>query len=640
MKTISIIIIALFIFSFSKAQKVSNFEKPWFENKKVTKAVSYNQLMDNYDVKFYYIDLNITNQSKAISGFGTIKAEVINSPFNEIVVQLHSSLSVDSVLVNGESLAFNHSNNEISVNLSASLSEGEIFDITVFYYGTSSGSGISSGTSPSWGKRATWTLSESYHGMDWYPCKQDLNDKADSAWIFLTCDTTLKAGAPGILTDIVKIDGTNKHRFEWKTYYPIVYYLLSLAVSDYQEYNIWAHPAGITDSVLIQNYVYSNANYLNNTKVHIDRTVDFLEILSDWWGIYPFWEEKYGHCTAPFSGGMEHQTMTSLGYFNFELVVHELAHQWFGDYVTCATWQDIFVNEGFATYSYYQTVQVLENQTEADDIMINYHQTIMGEPGGSIWVPFSDIMNESRIFDYRLTYLKGAAVLHTIRYIINNDSIFNLVYRTYLDAHAFGTATIEDFRQSLEEISQIDFETFFEQWIYGEGYPTYSINGGLDDNTINFTLTQTTSMPNITAFFDTPLDIKFVFATGDTIIRFYPSQNIENYSIELNAPTIDIIIDPNNGIINKVNNIVLNNHKNNYNPIFIIYPNPVNDVLYWLGDLNPTKYTVFDITGKAVLTGIINSSDKNINLSGIKKGVYHLNLHSDTENYSVKFIKQ
>lgn len=382
-----------------------------------------NPLLDNYDVCFYFIDLEATNLNKTISGKTTIKAKVVNQPLSELVLQLHSSLTVDSVIIDGVQVAFTFSNHEIHATPTQPIPIHQYFTATVYYRGTSSGIGIKNGQSPNWQKKVTWTLSESYHSMDWFPCKQDLNDKADSAYVFITCSNNLKAGSNGLLTNIVTLPN-NKVRYEWKTYYPIAYYLLSFTISEYQEYIQYAKPQGYNDSIFIQHYIYDTPGYLPYFQNQINNTKVFVELLSDLYGLYPFHEEKYGHCTAPIGGGMEHQTMTTLSYFDFELVIHELGHQWFGDFVTCATWQDIWINEGFATYTHYLGAQHLLTQTEADQWMNTNHTDIMSLPNGSIYVPFTSIYDEQRIFDYRLTYQKGAAIIHTMRYIINNDMIF------------------------------------------------------------------------------------------------------------------------------------------------------------------------------------------------------------------------
>ena len=145
-------------------------------------------------------------------------------------------------------------------------------------------------------------------------------------------------------------------RYEWKSRHPIDYYLISVSVAPYLEYLNYAHPPRPT--VPVVNYVYNQAA-LGNFQSEIDRTPGFIENYSALCGLYPFADEKYGHSMAPLGGGMEHQTMTTQDGFNFTLTAHELFHQWFGDNVTCGSWEDIWLNEGFASYGEYLSLQAL-----------------------------------------------------------------------------------------------------------------------------------------------------------------------------------------------------------------------------------------------------------------------------------------
>ncbi|MEZ5198242.1 MAG: hypothetical protein R2764_18190 [Bacteroidales bacterium] len=156
-----------------------------------------------------------------------------------------------------------------------------------------------------------------------------LTDKADSVRIHITTSSENKAGSIGILQAAVPLPN-NKVRYEWKSNYPIAYYLISFAVAEYQDYSIYSKPDYLLgDSILIQNYIYDSPECLNYYKTGIDKSSLFLKLFSDLFAAYPFNKEKYGHCLAGLSGGMEHQTMTTIGRFDFSLVAHELGHMWF-----------------------------------------------------------------------------------------------------------------------------------------------------------------------------------------------------------------------------------------------------------------------------------------------------------------------
>lgn len=642
MKNLFVLLIVTIFVNHLFAQKISDYNKPEFENKhfETTSIKSINSLLDNYDVKFYKIEVDVTNTSKTInSGIATMNAQVITNPLNTIVLELINSLTVDSVFVNGVNKTFTHTNDEITVSLSPDIPVGDIFTTIVYYHGTSSGSGISNGNSFTWGAQITWTLSESYHAKDWFPCKQVLSDKADSVHVFITCPNTLKAGSNGILTNVVTVPG-NKLRYEWKSNYPINYYLPSFSVSDYQEYNLYAHPAGLIDSVLIQNYLYSNSGFLPYFKAQIDNTPSFIELLSEKYGMYPFKNEKYGHCLAPIGGGMEHQTMTTLSSFNFELIIHELGHQWFGDNVTCSNWQDIWLNEGFATYTHYIGLQNLQTQADADQEMLSEHNDIKSAPDGSVYVPLSQVFDEQRIFDYRLSYEKGSAIIHTIRFILNNDSVFYSVLKTYQQNFSGNVASATDFKNILETISGIDFTDYFNQWYYGEGYPTYNIVWGQQNDTVSFVVNQQTSMPSVTPFFKLPIEIKFFWSGGDTTLRFYQTYNQQQFSAYLPQIIDNLQVDPNNWVVDGTASISSGISVNNILQNVIVKPNPAKNFI----DINlnfktsENNFIIYDISGKTVKTFIMNNDFLKLDISDLENGIYFINCTNNKNILSEKFV--
>src|SRR6202008_424072 len=190
------------------------------------------------------------------------------------------------------------------------------------------------------------------------------------------------------------------------------------------------------------------------------------------YGLYPFHDEKYGHCMAPLGGGMEHQTMTTLGFFDFSIVAHEMGHQWWGDNVTCRTWNDIFLNEGFATYTEQLAIEHFD-PTNAAANMLQAHNNVMSQLGGSVYNP--DTTNVNRIFSSRLSYDKGCAIIHSLRFVINNDTLFFNGLKNFQAQYHHSTASIDDFKISMENFTGMNFGQFFTQWIYGEGYPTFNV---------------------------------------------------------------------------------------------------------------------------------------------------------------------
>ena len=582
------------------------------------------------------------NNSIYIEGKVTTQALVIGPQMSDFVFELHPSLTLDSVKVNGLSTVETTNGTFKECALTNPIAANTMFTAEIWYHGTPTstgpaaiGEGISTGQSPSWGNRVTWTLSEPYSAYEWWPCKQSLNDKIDSIDVWITVGDSLKAGSNGLLKQVTPIAG-NKLRYEWKHRYPIDYYLVSATVAKYVDYSFYAYPDGSADSVLIQNYIYDNPQTLPYFKTQIDLTKNFIEEFAQLYGPYPFEQEKYGHCMAPFGGGMEHQTMTSQGNFSFELTAHELAHQWFGDKVTCASWKDIWVNEGFASYSEYVALQILQpNQALAH--LNDYHQSALSELGGSVYV--DDTTDPGRIFSGRLTYDKGATLVHMLRFIVNDDAVFFQTLRNYLQAHAYRTATAEDVKAAFENAAPISLDHFFEDYYYGEGYPTFSLRWKKSSNgRIYLKLTQTASKPNVTPLFRIPVEIRFNSSAGDTTLRVMSDAPEVFFEFEYGRTATSAQIDPNQWILNMTGSILQDNtldvNESSLNNISI-YPNPSNDKIYLDGFSIGETISITSLDGKVIRTLQIIQDKQAIPLDGIADGSYIIT--SKSGNY--RFLK-
>ena len=600
---------------------------------------------EKYDVNYYKLDLNMTNTSTTLSGYSEMKATAL-VPIDTVLYELFSTLSISSVSLNGVNVPFTRTNSAVKIGVN--YPAGTVFTVRTNYSGTPptaqtnplGGSGMSYATSPSWGNEVVWSLSEPFCAYEWWPCKQSLTDKADSCDVNITVPNSCKAGSNGILTQVVDL-GNGTSRYEWKHRHPIDYYLISVAVAEYVEYNVYANPQGAQAPILIQNFIYNNPQTLPNFQADINETADFLELFYGLYGPYPFEDEKYGHCMAPFSGGMEHQTMTTQGFFNPTLTAHELGHQWWGDYVTCASWCDIWVNEGFASYS---EQLMLENLYPGQEIqnMQSVHNNVMSQPGGSVWV--LDSLNESRIFSGRLTYDKGAAIIHTMRYMVNNDNLFLSILQNFLSNKAFGTAFGVDVRDAFTAASGIDFTAFFDEWYFGEGFPTYSVQWKQVGNDALVQISHTSSMPNVTPTFTNPIDLKFVRpGNADTTIRFNITGNSNLFQINgIGTINNSITIDPNNWVLNQNGTVTMNqvlNLEAINEPIGMsLFPNPVEDQLTLLNVPQNSSYKLYDMFGRMKLSGKTIQGET-LSVSALSPGTYLLVLDSPEANYRKTFVK-
>ena len=596
----------------------------------------------NYDVVFYYIDLQANDTSTYIKGFTEIHAVAVSGNLSEIVFELSTVFSIDSILIDGTKTdSFTHAGNIIRINPAETFQQNDHFTSRVYYHGSGGNdsffSGISSKIDSQWDQHVTYTLSEPFHASDWFVSKQVLTDKADSAYIFITTDTSLMAGSNGLLSKVAELP-EGKHRFEWKTNYPIAFYLLSMCVSDYQDYSVYAFPEKGPEKILIQNYIYDVPLFLDENKEDIDMTADMIELFSGLYTMYPFEKEKYGHCYAPMGGGMEHQTMTTLSSFNFGLVSHELAHMWFGDNVTCATWQDIWINEGFASYSEYLALEYLVSYESAQSWMVNAHDRARTEPDGSIYIPEADATDIWRIFSGSLSYKKGAAIIHMLRYELDNDSVFFDVLRNFQKSYKDSVATGMDFLQILEETSGMEFDWFFDQWYFGKGFPKFSFTWWQNKDSLNISSIQTGSSDD-TPFFRSHMDFQVTFVNGtDTIIRFEQTENDQLFRISVPNFVSNVIADPENWILESSSIIK--------KPVewgtFSVGPNPFTDEIiieFNYSNLN-RDITISDMTGKVVSKFETESQLVSIPVRNLTRGVYVITVKEGSKISSTKIIKE
>jgi aminopeptidase N len=611
------------------------------------KNIIQNPLLFDYDVRFYHLDLVVSDTTTYIEGNVEILARVVAEQLDTFVFELIHTMHIDSVLMDGSPSEFIHETDECIVILNESIAGNMLFSAKIYYHGNPPPGGFFNGVTTAydstWNKHVTWTLSEPFNARQWWPTKQVLDDKADSVWVFLTTDASNKAGSIGILQNEVPLPD-NRIRYEWKSKYPIAYYLISYAVANYQDYSIYAKPEAMNgDSLLIQNYIYDSPGCLEQYKNGIDRTAIMIELFSDLYSLYPFHEEKYGHSLAKISGGMEHQTMTTLHEFGLLLVAHELGHMWFGDNVTCATWSDIWVNEGFATYTDYLAHEKIAGNQWPKVWMTNVHNYVMSEPAGSVYVPAEEIAydNVERIFDSRLTYYKGALMLHMIRFELDDDNLFFQVYKNYQSQFKDSVATSLDFLDVLNQTTGKDFSGFFDQWYFGEGYPIYSIDWKQTENLFELFSSQATSAPDITSFFNMSYPVKLYFNNGsDTTIRIHQTQQLEHISLSLSSKVDSLKVDPDLRVLKKV--VSINGiHPPATNPVIEVSPNPVTSVLsIRTAFMQPYRVRIVELNGTVRKDLISEAQILSLDIGDLSQGVYLLIISGNGNQYSQKILKQ
>ncbi len=596
-----------------------------------------------YDVKWYFLDLEVNDTNTFIRGAAHVLAVVTEDDLSAWVLQLTDSLRVDSVHVNGQRSDFTHDQDSLRITL-APAAKGDMLEAVIWYHGTAPTGGffsaVTSKEDETWHQRVTWTLSEPYAAMEWFPCKQSLTDKADSSAVWITVDSGLVAGSNGVLEGVDTLAGGTRLRYRWHHHHPIDYYLISFAVSPYRVVDQYAHNIRQEgDSLLIRNLIYRDADFLEQNRGNMEETLRLIELYSRLFGPYPFADEKYGHCLAPMGGGMEHQTMTTLAGLGFTLVSHEMAHQWFGDYVTCATWQDIWINEGFASYVEYLALENLKSRLDAKAWMEHAHSEALKEPDGSVYVPVEELDNLWRIFSGRLSYKKGASLLHMIRYELADDSLFYHVLQTYLEEFGDSTATGKDFEGVLEQVSGKDLTWFFDQWYYGTGYPVFDISWWQKKDTLYIRSDQSPS--GATPFFRTHIDFRLETSEGDTVVRFLQEEPEELFVLPFNRFVNALKMDPEEWLLYKLASFsrVIDPEKEG---MVIIYPNPASGMIsihlpVVAGELH---LEVMDLAGRKVMEKILPVAPYRFDASVLPDGVWLFRMVSGRYTWTRKVVVQ
>jgi aminopeptidase N len=489
-----------------------------------------------YDVTYYKLELTVqTIPSNYLFGKITMKARSLVDNLDSISLDLRNNMLIDSLKVGGVNRTYTQADLSFGFHLDTSYNRGDVFTTETYYEGYPNGTGFGSFVfSIQNGSPWIWSLSEPYGAKDWWPCKDHPSDKADSADIIVTVDSVLKVGSNGRLISVTYNNG--KATYCWHESYPIATYLISVAISNYKEFSNWFHYTP-TDSMEVLNYVLP-VNY-SAAITNLPRIVDALGIFSDLYGLYPFVREKYGHSDFGWGGAMEHQTMTSTTSYSEAIIVHELAHQWFGDRITCRTWQDIWLNEGFATYN-----EAVYYEKKYGGSMYSGMMTskMLGALNAIGSVAVNDTSNVGYLFSSALVYNKGATFLHMLRHLLGDSVFFKGMYDYANDTSlVFNTASTADFKRNMEAVSGKDLTYLFDEWIYGENYPLYSFTWSAQPDTAGYTvrlnIVQKTGTTNPSVF-KMPLDMTFAAPGFDTVVTIWNDSTLNHYAINLPfAPT-------------------------------------------------------------------------------------------------------
>lgn len=561
---------------------------------------------DRIDVTYYRLDLTISYTPQFLRGAVTVGLQSTSASLSQFFLDLSDTLRVDSVKAGSARLAFSHTANRLQITLPKTLGESEKTAVTIYYRGRPNGGPGGGFTFDTHGSRrdpVIWTLSQPYGARDWFPCKDTPGDKADSCDVRITAPRLFVSVSNGKLAGVT--DNSDSTRtYHWQHRYPIAHYLISLAMSNYVRLDQTYRPAA-GDTMPVWHYLYPEQ--VNEATVrNVNETTRMLDIFTPYFGPYPFLKEKYGHASFGFGGGMEHQTISSMGSYNTGIIAHELAHQWFGDKLTARSWEHIWLHEGFASYAeaLYQESVSGESAYKAaiDGFMARARRA-----QGSIFV--ENINSVGAIFDGDRTYAKSAVVLHMLRGVVG-DRTFREILRGYANSLlSYRTVVTEDFQGIANQVFGRSLDYFFRQWIYGQNYPTYRLTwqttgpntGGRWGLQLRVEQSTGTSNP---AFFTMPVQFRILMPERDTLVTLFNNSADQTYTLEVGARPLSVEIDPNNRILKQVEPTTIITAVTDRMPALKVRPNPVTDDHLVVDVTSPFAaqghFRLLDVTGREV----------------------------------------
>lgn len=608
------ILIILFLCNLVYSQNESSINQFWCKSDhKIFKVQSQQTIKHEFDILFYDITVNwyyvLKNSIRTYPGQVRIIARV-DTANSLSQVTLHSYLTIDSIIQNNSRLTYSSTSGLLTINLDRTYYTNEIIDMVIyfrrtqtnnvgFYYYPKSSQTL---------ENLAYTMTEPTDARYWFPCYDDPSDKADSLRLSIIVPNGFTATGNGLLENFSTSGDSST--FIWFGTYPITTYLIAITASKYSKFTqYYTSKYPPFEIIEIQHYQWQSDS---SRSVFVARNLGLMmECFETYYGKYPF--EKYGHTfVSPFSyGGMEHQTISTLhrNWLTSDAqsgIAHELAHQWWGDMVTCETWKDIWLNEGFATFSedlYKEYTQGKTAYFSGMNSKANYYYNY--NPGYAIY-------NPPYIFNAAISYYKGALVLNMLRYVLG-DSLFFQALNNYRNQFLYSTATTNDFKNVVSQTVGEDFSYFFNQWVYQPDHPNYVYNWNVEQsqNTyrLNFILKQRQTHYSV---YKMPFELKIQFASGDTTIKIWNTLREQSYQFEFTQQPTNVVVDPQNYILKQITRDqsldVSNENDLIQYKLYQNYPNPFNSqttIKFSIPNRSFVTLKIFNLLGKEIKT-IVN----------------------------------
>ena len=634
--------LTFFGFSQSESEEFDRMVESEMKSASSLMQLAVNPNTQNYDVT--YCELRFTVNPSVLSVSGNVKTTFTSLTNNMSTVTFDfykkttSPFTISSVKINNVATTFSHNaTHELVINLPSTLNTGDIATAEIIYSGVPSTleGAFSIGTHNS--NPVLWTLSEPFGARDWWPCKQDLNDKISSIDVYITAPSTYVSVSNGLeVSQTISVPDKTTH---FHHNYPIPAYLVAIAVTNYQIYNQQGG-LGTTASPYfpIVNYIYPEEAASSISSLAV--TPDIINFFESIVGNYPFRTEKYGHARAGLNGGMEHTTVSFMNSWGRSLIAHEMAHQWFGNKITCGTWKDIWLNEGITEYLAGLDVENYAGLTGFVTWKNGKINNITSVTNGAVYLTDAEALSVNRIFSSRFTYNKGSMVTHMLRWKMGDTAFFQAL-RNYLNDSnlAYGYAITTDFKAHLEAVHGNSLTEFFNDWVYNQGYPTYTItaqNWGAGQAKI--IVNQTQSDPSVT-YFEMPLEIRLSGAGGlthDVVVEH--TTNGQEFIVSVPFVVTGVTFDPNKHIISKNNVATLASNSFDLEQTISVYPKPANDELHLMmpTSVQLEKVEIFNTLGQ--LVG--QKTDHDFSISELASGIHLLKITTSEGVIHKNFIKK
>ncbi len=431
-----------------------------------------------YNVDHYDLNLNIDIDQKTIAGYNTITALAV-SDFTKLQVDLRKEMTIDRIEYNGSELDYDRKADAVVVEF-PEISAGTKFSFTVYYNGTPRVA-----PRPPWDDGFVWATdkagrpfiavtSEGLGASHWWPCKDHIADEPNSMAINITVPSELICISSGQLKETRDLQN-GRTEYRWFVHNPINNYNVSVNIGHYVVINDTIHSMG-----LVQKATFYVLDYNKDVaREHFKEARTIIRVLEHYFGPYQWWDDGYKLVQAPYLG-MEHQTAVTYGNqfriydksksrniygFIDYITLHETAHEWWGNSITACDPADIWIHEGFGTYSEVLYVEFLLGYQMSIDYLIQKRRSIgnrkaiVGPRNQNYW-GFSDAYN------------KGAWIIHTLRNVINNDELFFSTLKGFALDHAKSVVCTEDVRDYFSEKTEINLTKFFEQYLFDRRVPT------------------------------------------------------------------------------------------------------------------------------------------------------------------------